>query len=250
MGDADNGASKPAVPFGLPMRRRHFIYDEDYIPLNHGSYGAFPATVRDYRRHMQDLIEARPDPVIRNTLPVLLNEARAVVAPLLGVPIDEVIFVPNATTAVNTVLRILSFEEGDVIVYFSTAYGACEKTIDYVCGTSPLQSTSVVLEYPIDDDEVVQKFRDRVREVNDNGRRVKIAMFDTVLTFPGVRMPWEALVKTCKAFCVLSLIDGAHGIGHIDLTHLAEVGSDFFTRQLLQVSHPSHELLFRPARGT
>lgn len=229
MGTLDDGSPKPAVPFGLPMRTGHFIYDKDYIPLNHGSYGAFPATVREYRRHLQDLIEARPDPVIRNTLPALLNKARAAVAPLLGVPTDEVVFVPNATTAVNTVLKNLLFEEGDVIVHFSTAYGACEKTIDYVCETTPLQSTSVVLEYPIEDEAVVQKFCDRVKEVNESGRKVKIAMFDTVLTFPGVRMPWEALVKACKDLGVLSLIDGAHGIGHIDLSHLAEVGPDFFT---------------------
>ncbi len=229
MGDHDNGDPEHAIPFGFRIRNDHFMYDRAYVPLNHGSYGAFPTVVRDYRRKIQDTIEARPDPVIRNTLPALLNEARAAVAPLLGVPTDEVVFVPSATTAVNTVLRNLVFEKGDVIVHFSTAYGACEKTIDYVCETTPLQCTSVVLEYPIEDDEVVQKFCERVKEVNGEGRNVKIAMFDTVLTFPGVRMPWEALVKACKELHVLSLIDGAHGIGHIDLTHLGQVGPDFFT---------------------
>ena len=229
MGDLEKGPLAPAVPFGLPMRASHFIYDEAYTPLNHGSYGAFPAAVRDYRIQLQDQIEARPDHVIRNVVPPLLEEARAAIAPLLGVPTNEVVFVPNATTAVNTVLRNLLFEEGDVIVHFNTAYGACEKTIDYVCETTPLQSTSVMLEYPMEDVEVVQKFIERVGDVNHSGRRVKIAMFDTVLTFPGVRMPWEALVKACKTLGILSLIDGAHGIGHIDLSHLGEVGPDFFT---------------------
>lgn len=229
MGDSEKVARGPVVPFGLPMRNDHFIYDKAYTPLNHGSYGAFPAAVRDYRIQLQDRIEARPDPVIRNTLPPLLEQARAAVAPLLGVPTNEVVFVPNATTAVNTVLRNLAFTEGDVIVHFSTAYGACEKTIDYVCETTPLQSTSVTLEYPMEDAEVVEKFIERVRNVHQVGRRVKIAMFDTVLTFPGVRMPWEALVKACKTWGILSLIDGAHGVGHIDLSHIGEVGPDFFT---------------------
>jgi selenocysteine lyase/cysteine desulfurase len=45
------------------------------------------------------------------------------------------------------------------------------------------------------------------------GKRVRLVMFDTVLTFPGVRMPWERLVEVCREMGVLSLIDGAHGIG-------------------------------------
>ncbi|KAE9364225.1 hypothetical protein N431DRAFT_473824 [Stipitochalara longipes BDJ] len=31
----------------------------------------------------------------------------------------------------------------------------------------------------------------------------------------------------CKELCVLSLVDGAHGIGHIDLAHLGKVSPDF-----------------------
>jgi len=121
----------------------------------------------------------------------LLEEARATVAPLLRVPTNEVVFVPNATTAVNTVLRNLVFEEGDVIVHFSTAYGACEKTIDYVCETTPLRSASAVLEYLMEDTEVVQKFIEIVRDVYQSGGEAKIAMFDTLPAFPGVRMPWH-----------------------------------------------------------
>jgi selenocysteine lyase/cysteine desulfurase len=41
-------------------------------------------------------------------------------------------------------------------------------------------------------------------------------------------MPWETLVQACKEMNILSLIDGAHGIGHIDLSHLGEVDPDFF----------------------
>jgi selenocysteine lyase/cysteine desulfurase len=128
----------------------------------------------------------------------------------------------------NTMPRNLVFEGGDVIVHFSTAYGACEKTIDYICETTTLQSRSVMLEYPTGDVEVVQMFIERVGDVYQSDSKVKIAMVDTVLTFSGMRMPWEALVNACKIWGIWSLIDGAHGIGHIDLSHL-EVRPNFFT---------------------
>jgi selenocysteine lyase/cysteine desulfurase len=219
----------PAVPFGRAMRTTHFSYAETYIPLNHGSYGATPAVIREYQHNLQDEAEARPDPFIRNSLPRLLNESRAAIAPLLGTSIDEVVFVPNATTGVNTVLRNLVYEIGDVILSFSTLYPAIDKTIDYVCETTLAESICVVLEYPLEDADIVQKFFDAVSEITANGRRAKIAMFDTVTTFPGVRMPWEALVKACAELHVLSLIDGAHGVGHIDLTQLGKISPDFFT---------------------
>jgi hercynylcysteine S-oxide lyase len=101
---------------GQPMRRQHFLFDPEYTPLNHGSYGAFPTVLRDHQRNLQDRIEARSDPFLRFTVPELLVESRAAAASLLGAPIDDVVFVPNATTAVNIVLRNLEFVEGDMIL--------------------------------------------------------------------------------------------------------------------------------------
>ena len=219
----------PVVPFGHAMRKLYFSFAEGYTNLNHGSYGCFPTVVRARQREVQALIEERPDPFIRKILPGLLDQSRAAIGPLLGVPKEEIVFVPNATTAVNTVLRNLIYQEGDIILYFSTIYDACEKTIEYVCETTPAQSVRIPLEYPIEDYEIVRRFRDLVQGLSKRGKKVKIAMFDTVLTFPGVRMPWETLVTACKDLKVLSLVDGAHGIGHIDLRMLGEVGPDFFT---------------------
>lgn len=220
-----------AAPFGHLMRKRHFsCFDKAYIPLNHGSFGAFPTAVRDRQRELQDQTEARADYFIRYTFPDLLNQAREAVAPLLGVATDEVVFIPNVTTGMNTVLRSLVFESGDVILHFSTDYDANYKTIDYICESTPAEQLVIEIEYPIEDDEIVRRFRDMVGRVNrDGSQKVKIALFDTVAAFPGVRMPWEALVRACRELGVLSLIDGAHGIGHIDLTRLGEVGPDFFT---------------------
>lgn len=210
------------------MRDTHFAFANEYTPLNHGSFGASPILVQERQRELQKLEAERPDTFIVFDLPVLIDESREAVAPLLGAPVDEIVFVPNATTGINTVLRNLKFEEGDVIVHFSTIYDACEKTIFSVSELEPLSARSVLLEYPIEDEEVVRRFEETVLDVWSERKNVKVAMFDTVLTFPGARMPWEKLVAACKELGVLSLIDGAHGIGHIDLKHLGKVSPDFF----------------------
>ena len=88
---------------------------------------------------------------------------------------------------------------------------------------------SIDVTFPIADSELINLLHQSVSEIQRNGQNAKIAMFDTVVTFPGVRMPWEGLIKACRDLNVLSLIDGAHGIGHTDLTHLATVDPDFFT---------------------
>jgi hercynylcysteine S-oxide lyase len=219
------------------MREEAFLFDPAYTPLNHGSYGAYPKAVRTRQRELQDLTEARSDPFIRFTIPKLLRESREALAPLLGASSKEVVFTPNATTGINTVLRNLTFSHGDVIIYLNTAYGACEKTILHICETTPAECVRVDVQFPLEDDELVRTFRQAVERQAELQKRVRIAMFDTVATFPGVRLPWESLVDACKEMKVFSLIDGAHGVGHIDLKRLGQINPDFFTSNCYKSVH-------------
>ena len=214
------------IAFGKPMRD-HFLLAKDYLPLNHGSFGTYPKSIRDELRKWQDLSEARPDTFIRYDYPKLLESARDAMASFLDVPAREVVFLQNATTGINTVLRSLVFQQGDVILHFSTLYGACGKTIEYVCETTPVESSNVELKYPMGDDEVVAKFAEALEKLNADGKKVRVAIFDTISSLPGVVVPWEKLVEICREHGVLSLVDGAHGVGHMEL-NIARVQPDFF----------------------
>ena len=214
--------------FGPGLRSTHFQFDPLYRPLNHGSYGAYPKAVRDKQREMQDATEARSDPFIRFKIPSLLKQSRLAVAGLCKVDYKDMVFIPNATTGINTVLRNLTYEAGDTILYLNTAYPACEKTILHICETTAAQCARLDVTFPLEDSEMANLFREKISALQREGKRVKVAMFDAVCTFPGVRLPWELLVAACYDQGVLSLVDGAHGIGHIDLSHLGGANPDFF----------------------
>jgi hercynylcysteine S-oxide lyase len=89
------------------MRKTHFSFSLTYTPLNHGSFGAFLRPVQNRQNELQQLAAERPDTLIVSDLPSLIGESGALIAPLLDVKTEEVVFVPNATTGVNTVLRSL-----------------------------------------------------------------------------------------------------------------------------------------------
>ena len=201
-----------------------------YTPLNHGSFGTYPKSVQKRLQESQALSEARPDNFQRFDFPIMLDRSRAAMASFLNAPVDEIVFVPNATTAINVILHNLIFEEGDVILHLSTLYAGIAKMIEYIHESRGIEGVNVAVEYPISDDALVSRFQIAIKRVKSGERRqrVKVAIFDTISSLPGVRVPWERLVEVCREEGVLSLVDGAHGVGNIDLD-LSKVQPDFFT---------------------
>lgn len=141
---------------------------------------------------------------------------------------ETCVLVSNATIAFNTVMRNLVFEPGDVIIIFATIYGACEKTVTYITETTPAEVQKINFTYPVSDDDLCHNFETSVEDLKSKGKTPKIAVFDTIVSLPGVRMPFEHLTQLCKQHKILSCIDGAHGAGHIPL-NLSELDPDFFT---------------------
>ncbi|KAK7450744.1 hypothetical protein CaCOL14_007104 [Colletotrichum acutatum] len=219
-----------STPFGKPMLKE-FLHDPAYHNMNNGSFGTIPRHIQKVLRSYQDETEARPDPFIRWTYHDHLRESRKAVAEIIKTPLDSTVFVPNATTGVNTVLRNLSWEADglDEILYFSTIYGGCAKTIDYVVDTryGRVSERGIPLTYPMEDDDVVALFRSAVAQSRAEGKRPKICLFDVVTSLPGICFPWVAMTAACRELGVMSLVDGAQGIGMVHLD-VAAADPDFF----------------------
>ncbi|PKS13270.1 hypothetical protein jhhlp_000041 [Lomentospora prolificans] len=216
------GKTSPSIPNGTspPQNQLHISSDSETSHANPKK-----------RNELQDLTEARPDSFIRYQYPKLLDENRAAVAKLVNAPLETIAFVTNATVGVNTVFRNLKWNSDgkDVVINFSTIYGACGKVIDYMTDfyDGLVSSKEIPLTYPVEDDAIIQKFRDAVKEIEADGKRPRIVVMDVVSSLPGVRFPWEKLVPVCRELGVLSMVDGAQGIGMVSLD-LSAVDPDFF----------------------
>ncbi|KAI2923020.1 hypothetical protein CBS63078_2568 [Aspergillus niger] len=180
------------IPYGAPMRQ-HFCLDPNWKNLNHGSFGTYPLRVQTALRAHQSTAESHPDLFIRRLCPSQTQHSLNLLSTLLHAPESSLAFVKNATTGVNTVLHNIPFTSNDVIIYFDTIYGA----IEY--GLLALQERTGV----------------KLRKVD----------------VPAIRFPFEALVRECKELGVLSVVDGAHGVGMLDLD-LEALGVDFLTSNL------------------
>jgi selenocysteine lyase/cysteine desulfurase len=192
-----------------------------------GSYGTFPSSVRNAWHAYQDENESRPDYFFQRVHPKRIDVARRAIARLVRAPVDECVFVKNASTGTNTVLRNLIFNQADVVVYFATVYDAVYKNLASLMETTPLQIRRVEYTFPITHDEIVRRFLEVVHAAKKEGLTVRAAVFDTIVSVPGARFPFEKLTRACREEGVLSIIDGAHGVGQIPLD-LGELDPDFF----------------------
>ncbi|KAI0775301.1 PLP-dependent transferase [Trametes elegans] len=247
-------ASQKPPPFGHALKH-YFALDEDYVNLNHGSYGSVPLPVLYAATRKWYEIERNPDKFHRLTYQDGLNKAREGIAKVIGADVDEVVIVPNATHALNTVIRNFEWREGDLLIGATTTYGAVANTIRYLADrTEQPRPEALAIEYtfPLTHAEIVDVFRARLREFKQahaqtqftdvpplspgysadagaEGRGNKIvAVIDSITANPGALMPWQELVRICREEGVWSVIDGAHSIGQEPDINLSEVKPDFW----------------------
>ncbi|KAI1265693.1 putative aminotransferase family protein [Xylariaceae sp. FL1019] len=211
----------PSVPFGRTMRDAHFAFSPDYTPLNHGSFGTYPKSVADTLAKLSAEAEAAPDKFISLDWPARLKKSRGHAAGLLNCATEDLVFVPNATTGTDTILKNLVWEKGDVILMYEVVYDSVQAGVAYLEDM-----------FGVSDDALIQTLVDAVREVNARpGQRVRLAIIDTIVSMPGIRIPFERLVSALQAEGPLVHVDGAHGIGHIDID-IKKLNPDFFVTNL------------------
>ena len=195
--------------------------------LNHGSFGACPLPVLDFQHELRDRLERQPVQFLVRELEGELDRARAALAAFLGADPAGLVFVPNATSGVNTVLRSLEPElaadAGSELLVTDQEYNACRNALEVTAQRVGARVVVAELPFPCSGPEqvveaVISKLTDRTR----------LVLLDHVTSQTGMVLPVAEIVAELNERGIESLIDGAHAPGMLPL-ELDALGATYYT---------------------
>jgi len=203
--------------------KNHWPLDPKIAFLNHGSFGSCPLAVLDFQKALRDRMERQPVQFLVRDLEPMLDQARAALAQFAGARTEDLVFVPNATSGVNTVLRSLPFAPGDEWLVTDHEYNACRNALEFAAIRAGAKVVVARVPFPFQSaGQIVEAIMERVTP------RTRLALIDHVTSQTGVILPVERLVKELAARGVDTLVDGAHGPGMVPLL-LDQLGAAYYT---------------------
>jgi isopenicillin-N epimerase len=200
-----------------------FLLDPDVIFLNHGSFGACPAPVFDVYQRWQRELEHQPVEFLGRRAESLLDEARAPLAALINADARDVIFVLNATTGANIAARSVDLRPGDEVLTTDHEYGACDMTWEHICTERGAVYVRQPVPLPVTDEGA---FTETIwGGVTD---RTRVLFLSHITSPTGLIFPIAELIRRAREAEIVTMIDGAHVPGHVDLD-LRALDPDFYT---------------------
>jgi isopenicillin-N epimerase len=199
-----------------------FLLDPDVVFLNHGSFGACPKPVFETYQAWQRELERQPVRYFQRS-EGYLQEARQHLGRYLNTDGDNLIYVTNATFGLNIVARSIPFEPGDEILTTDQEYGAVNKTWEFVCGKTGARIVKQTMPMPVTTaEEFVEVFWAGVTP------RTRIISLSHITSPTALIFPIEEICRRAREAGILTVIDGAHAPGQINID-LEAIGADFYT---------------------
>ncbi len=202
--------------------REQFLLADDIIFLNHGSFGAIPRPVMKALQQWQEEVEK--DPVYFNIWRWVeeLEKVRQRLASFVGTEPSNLAFIENSTFGANTVANSLPLGEGDQVIITDWEYGACLKAWQYYSEQKGYDIHTVQMPSVFEtEEELLAPLFEAISE------RTKVIFISHIFSPTGVIFPVKKLASFARQQGILTVIDGAHAPGQIDL-NLEELGADFY----------------------
>ena len=209
----------------------------DVTYLNHGTVGVTPHRVLAAQQALRDEIEREPSRFLLRELTSIvvgqprpdkprMRQAADVVAAFLGARGDDLVFVDNATTGVNAVLRSFPFQPGDEVLVTDLGYGGVTNAATFAARERGATMRTAIMPYPVrSPGQLVDAC------VNALTPRTTLAVIDHITSQSALILPIAEITEAFHARGVAVLADGAHGPGAIPLD-LPSLGVDWYVANL------------------
>jgi isopenicillin-N epimerase len=203
-----------------------FLLDSNITFLNHGSFGACPKPIFEEFQRLQLELEQEPVNFIQKKLPIYLKEAKKPLAKFIGCDAEDFFFTPNPTFAVNTIMRSLNLQKDDEILTTNHEYGAMDRTWNFYCKKSGAKYIRQEISLPIiSKEQILEEFW---KGYNSN---TKVIFLNQISSSTALIFPVKEICDKAQQLGLITIIDGAHVPGHIDL-NISELNPDFYTGTL------------------
>ena len=197
--------------------------DPSFTFLNHGSYGATPKSVLEVQHQLRLHVESQPVRHYQREIDGLFDRARTALAAFLKADPEGLVFVSNATTGVNSVLRSMDLKPGDEILVTDHVYNACNNAAIYVAEKTGAKVVTVHIPFPVASSDVV---KDLV--LAGVTPRTRVLLIDHITSPTALVFPVAEIIREVRPKGVEVLVDGAHAPGMLPL-NLSDLGATYYT---------------------
>ena len=157
-------------------------------------------------------MEAEPVQFLWRRYEERLEPARRKLAEFVGAHSRDLVFVMNATTGVNAVVRSLKLRRGDELLTTNLDYNACRNVLVEAMREAGARLVVAPVPFPLKSpDEVIEAV---LRGVTP---RTRLAMIDHVTSNSALIFPVKQIIRQLEARGVDTLVDGAHAPGMLPL---------------------------------
>ena len=200
-----------------------FLLDPNITFLNHGSFGACPKPIFDSLVKWQKLLEREPVKFLAFDLFKYLENSRNSLSSYLNCHKDDVVFFPNPSTALNTVIKSLELNAGDEILSTNHEYGALDRTWNFISKKKGIKYINQYISLPLKSKD--QFIEDFTKGIND---KTKVIFISHITSPTALIFPVKEICDIASKKNIITIVDGAHAPAHIDV-NLKEIGADFYT---------------------
>lgn len=206
--------------------RSHWLLEDGLVFLNHGSFGACPRAVLDEQSRLRAELERNPVRFLWREIEGRLDAARTELALFIGADADDLAFVTNATTAVNSVLRSLDLKPGDELIATDHGYNACGNVLAECARRSGAKIVTARIPFQIrESGQVVAAVLDAVTP------RTRLLLIDHVTSPTALVLPVAEITRELQSRGIDVFVDAAHAPGMLPLD-LRALNAAYYTGNL------------------